>query len=114
MLYPIVLVLCVYGAYAINNNLFDILVMIFVGILGFAMLRLEFPAAPFLIAFILGPLLEDNFRQSLLLSEGSLSIFFRSGICWAFWALTVVSLVLLIRGHMKSKRQMDAEPAFQE
>ena len=64
-LYPIVLVLCVFGAYAVNNTIFDIGVMFLMGALGYIMLKLSIPAAPFLIAFILGPLLEDNFRQSL-------------------------------------------------
>lgn len=105
LLYPAVLVLCVYGGYAINNSLFDVLVMMVVGILGFAMLRLDIPAAPFLIAFILGPLLEDNFRQALLMSEGSGGIFFRNEICLVFWGLTAASLFLLVRNHIRSRRQ---------
>ena len=91
------LVLCVYGGYAVNNNLFDILVMMLIGLLGFGMPRASIPAAPFLIAFVLGPLLEDDFRQSLLLSQGSLDIFVRNEICWVFWCLTVVAVVLIIR-----------------
>ena len=75
VLYPAVLILCVFGAYAVNNTLFDVLVMMLMGVFGYAMLRLELPAAPFLIAFILGPLLEDNFRQALVLSEGAFDIF---------------------------------------
>ena len=59
------------------------------------MLRLGIPAAPFLIAFILGPLLEDNFRQSLLLGRGDWSIFFGSNICLFFWAMTVLTVVFL-------------------
>ena len=97
ILFPIVLVLCVYGGYAVNNTLFDILVMIIVGLLGFGMLRANVPAAPFLIAFVLGPLLEDNFRQALLLSGGSLDIFVRNGICILFWALTALSVFLILR-----------------
>ena len=85
ILFPVVLVLCVYGGYAVNNNLFDILVMMLIGLLGFAMLRGNIPAAPFLIAYVLGPLLEDNFRQSLLLSHGGLDIFVRNEICMIFW-----------------------------
>ena len=102
LLYPVILVLCAYGAYAVNNNLFDVLVMLVIGLLGFAMLRLDIPAAPFLIAFVLGPLLEDNFRQSLLLSEGSAAIFLRSPICIIFWILTLVTVALLVRSHRKS------------
>jgi len=104
LLYPIVLVFCVFGGYAINNTMFDVLVMMVVGLLGYAMLRFEVPAAPFLIAFILGPMLEDNFRQSLLLSEGELGIFFRTEICWIFWILTAVSVVLLVRNRIRDNR----------
>lgn len=95
VLFPIVVILCVFGAYAINNTVFDILVMFLMGVIGFGMLRLGIPAAPFLIAFILGPLLEDNFRQSLLLGRGDWSIFFRSGICLFFWVLTVLTVAFL-------------------
>ena len=108
LLYPIVLVLCVFGAYAVNNNLFDILVMIIMSTIGFAMLRLEIPAAPFLIAFILGPLLEDNFRQSLLLSGGGYGIFFRNAICWVFWSLTALSLFMLVRSNLRGGRERAA------
>lgn len=101
ILFPIVLVLCVYGGYAVNNNLFDILVMMLIGLLGFAMLRGNIPAAPFLIAYVLGPLLEDNFRQSLLLSHGGLEIFVRNEICMIFWALTAIALFLIVRRQRK-------------
>lgn len=104
LLYPIVLVLCIFGAYAVNNSLFDILVMTVMGLVGFAMLRLDIPAAPFLIAFILGPLLEDNFRQSLVLSEGGYGIFFRNAICWVFWALTALSLFFILWNRAKERK----------
>ena len=110
MLYPAVLVLCIFGAFAINNNLFDVLVMFIVGILGFTMLRMEIPAAPFLIAFILGPLLEDNFRQALLMSSGDALIFFRNPICWVFWTLTALSILFIVRNHIRAKRGADVIP----
>lgn len=97
LLYPVVFVLCAYGAFAINNSLFDVTVMVTMGILGFVMMQLSIPAAAFLIAFVLGPLLEDNFRQAMLMSGSDPAIFFRSGICWFFWALTVASVYLAIR-----------------
>ncbi|MEH6628492.1 MAG: tripartite tricarboxylate transporter permease [Motiliproteus sp.] len=105
ILFPSVLVLCVYGAYAINNSLFDVLVMFVMGFIGYLMARLEIPAAPFLIAFILGPLLEDNFRQSMLVSGGDFSIMFRGPITWFFWFLTAMTLFFLIKGHMNSKKE---------
>ena len=97
ILFPVVLVLCVFGAYAVNNTIFDVTIMFVMGLLGFAMLKLQIPAAPFLIAFILGPMLEDNFRQSLLMSRGSWAIFFSSPICWLFWGLTALAVFLLVR-----------------
>ncbi len=104
VLFPIVLVLCVYGSYAVNNTLFDVFVMLVMGVIGFGMLRLSIPAAPFLIAFILGPMFEDNLRRSLLQSQGSLRIFFESGISAFFLALTALSLVLILRRQMRNRR----------
>jgi|TARA_B110000503_G_scaffold46048_1_gene75171 putative tricarboxylic transport membrane protein len=102
-LYPSVVILCIFGAYSVNNSTFDILIMAIMGGVGYVMLRLGVPAAPFLIAFILGPMLEDNFRQSLILSDGTYGIFFRNAICWVFWSLTFVSLALLVRTKLKLK-----------
>ena len=103
ILFPIVLTLCVFGAYAVNNTVFDVGVMFVMGLFGFMMLKLKIPAAPFLIAFILGPMLEDNFRQSLLMSRGSWSIFFSSPICWFFWLLIVVFVFVLVRRGLSIK-----------
>ena len=107
VLFPIVMVLCVYGAYAVNNSIFDVIVMFVMGGVGFAMRCLGIPAAPFLIAFILGPLLEDNFRQSLLLSRGDFSIFFKSPICLMFWVLTVLAVGLTIWTNMRKRRPIE-------
>lgn len=105
-LFPIVLVLCVFGAYTVNNTIFDVGIMFIMGALGFVMLRLAIPAAPFLIAFILGPLLEDNFRQSLLISKGSYSVFFSSGVCIFFWCLTALSAGFLVWQHTRPKKSV--------
>jgi len=98
-----VLVLCFYGAFAVNNSMFDVLIMVILGFLGFFMLRFGLPAAPFLIAFILGPMFEDNLRRSLLISKGSTNIFFRSPICWFFIALTAISMILIFRRNAGKK-----------
>ncbi len=103
-LYPVVLVLCVFGAYAVGNSMFDLLIMILMGLVGYFMLKFHIPPAPFLIAFILGPLLEDSFRQSLLLSRGDFSIFVRNPICWVFLSLAVLSVALVIRQNLKKKK----------
>lgn len=103
ILFPVVLILCIFGSYAVNNSTFDIAVMFLMGILGFVMLKLNIPTAPFLIGFILGPMLEDSFRQSLLISRGSYAIFFSTPICWFFWVLTVIIIVRSFWTYSKSK-----------
>lgn len=105
VLFPAVLVLCVYGVFAVNNNIFDVGVMFAMGIVGFIMMRNDIPAAPFLIAFIIGPLLEDNFRQAMLMSGSSPTILFRGPITWFFWALTIITVVAIIRAGMKAAKK---------
>ncbi|SHL04142.1 putative tricarboxylic transport membrane protein [Roseovarius marisflavi] len=105
ILMPCVLVLCIYGVFAVNNNIFDVGVMFVMGWVGFVMSRYHIPAAPFLIAFILGPLLEDNFRQAMLMSGGSPEILLRGPITWFFWALTVITVVAISRGTLNKARE---------
>ncbi|MCB1835581.1 MAG: C4-dicarboxylate ABC transporter permease, partial [Geminicoccaceae bacterium] len=70
-------------------------------LLGYGMIRVGMPAAPFLIAFILGPMLEDNFRQAMLMGQSHFGIFFRSPITWFFWTLTFLSVGLMIWRGMR-------------
>ena len=102
ILFPAVLVLCVFGVFAVNNNLFDVGVMFAMGWVGWLMMRWRVPAAPFLIAFILGPLLEDNFRQAMLMSGSSPAILVRGPITWFFWALTAITVVAIARAGWRA------------
>lgn len=97
VLMPTILLFCFFGTYAINNSSFDLIIMISAGLLGYAMLRLDYSPAPLLIGFILGPLFEDNFRRSLLMGQGDLTVFVRSEISWLFIILTALSLVISLR-----------------
>jgi putative tricarboxylic transport membrane protein len=109
ILIPGVLVLCIFGVFAVNNNIFDVGVMFAMGWLGYFMMRNSIPAAPFLIAFILGPLLEDNFRQSMLMSGTDFTILFRGPITWFFWAATIITIIAIVRstiaGRVKTTTQ---------
>jgi len=96
VLFPCVLTVCIFGAYAVNNSGFDVFVMVCMGIVGYGMSLLRIAEAPFLVAFILGPLFEDNLRRSLLLSHGELSILWSTPICWFFIALTLFSLYITL------------------
>lgn len=104
ILFPIVLMFCIYGAYAVNNSTFDIAVMLVFGLVGFIFNRTGFAAAPFLIGFILGPMLEDNFRRSLLISNHSFDVFVRSPIDWFFIALILLSLGFALHRYIQSLR----------
>lgn len=103
ILFPTILVICCYGAFSINNSMFDVLVMTALGVMGYILSRLEFPEAPLLVAFVLGPMFEDNLQRSLLISHGSYGIFFSSAICWIFLALTIASLAYTIYSNYKHR-----------
>jgi putative tricarboxylic transport membrane protein len=75
-LFPFLLFFCVIGSYSINNSIFDVFVMLFFGIVGYLFKKFNYEPAPLVLAFILGPMLENSLRQSLLISGGSLSIFY--------------------------------------
>ena len=105
-LFPSILVVCFAGAYSISNSIFDIYVMLIFGILGYFMFKFGFPLPALLIAYLLGPSLERSFRQSLIMSEGDVSVFFISPICLLFIVLTILSIILTARKQLRSKRSI--------
>jgi putative tricarboxylic transport membrane protein len=92
ILYPLMLLFCVVGAYCINNSVFDIFVMVIFGVVGYLFKKFGYECAPLILGFILGPMLEVNLRRSLLISQGSFSIFFTRPLALAF---LVVCFILL-------------------
>lgn len=103
-LMPIIYVLCVIGAYLINYNLFDVKVMFIFGLIGMVLTSLEFPAAPFLLGVILGPMCDSNLRRALKLSDGSFAPMFKRPIC-VFFLLLIVVLLLAQFGFFKLFRR---------
>lgn len=92
-LMPIIYTLCVIGSYLINYNMFDVKVMFVFGIFGTLLTSLHFPAAPFLLGVILGPMCDSNLRRALNLSNGSLSPLVQRPICIFFLVLIVVMIL---------------------
>jgi putative tricarboxylic transport membrane protein len=92
VLFPFIFLFCLIGTYSVNNSVIDIILMIIFGIVGYLMRKYEFEAAPLVMAYVLGPMLEENFRQSLLLAGGSPWIFFIRPISAVFM---IISFVLL-------------------
>ena len=75
VLFPAILFFCCIGTYSINNNLDDVFITVGFGALGYLFMRLEMDPSPLMLGFILGPMLEENFRRSMLLSRGSFEVF---------------------------------------
>ena len=100
ILSPSILCLCFVGSYAVANSMLDVTVMLALGMVGFFMRKYDFPGAPIVIAFILGPLVETSLRQSLAISNGSWMIFLNNPICVAFLIITFVSAgISIYRSH---------------
>jgi putative tricarboxylic transport membrane protein len=93
LLYPLILLFTTIGAYSVHNSIFDVLVMLGFGGLGFLMRKAGYDAGPLVLGFVLGPLLEKNLRQSLLISGGDFTIFVSRPL--SVGILVVVALVLL-------------------
>lgn len=90
---PVIVLLCMTGAYAVNNTFFDVMVMLVFGIVGYIFSRYGFPVTPMLLAIILGPMAEEGMRQSMIMSNGSVMIFFQRPICLAFLVIAAGSVM---------------------
>ncbi|HHW02628.1 MAG TPA: hypothetical protein GXX35_07430 [Thermoanaerobacterales bacterium] len=92
VIWILVIGFCILGSFAINNSPFDVMIMILAGILGFIAKRMDIPVGPFILALLLGPIVESNFRRSLALSMGNHLIFFTRPISLILLVLTILSL----------------------
>lgn len=101
LLFPLILVFTFIGTYSLNDNSTEILIMVLFGVIGYVMRKLRYDGAPFLLALILGPLLETSFRQSLII--GSPSIFFQRPISAGLLGLAFLLLFVgpLLRWRKK-------------
>jgi putative tricarboxylic transport membrane protein len=88
---PIIVVICAIGSYTVHNNMFDVWMMVVFGVVGYVFKKLKYPLAPLVLALVLGDMAETAVRQSMLLSAGSIWIFWSNGLVG-----TIVTLALLI------------------
>lgn len=93
VLFPLILVFCAVGSFSMNNNLFDVYMMTVFGLIGFLMKRYGYEPAVLVLAFVIGPILEQSLRQSLLLGDGNFMIFLTRPISLV---LMLVSAVLIV------------------
>lgn len=109
-LFPAILLFCCIGVYSLKNSLAEIVFMAVFGVVGYFLRKLECEPAPLLLGFILGPMLEENFRRSMLLSRGDLMVFVRRPISLS---LLIFSAVLLFAVMVQAIRQ-GRQAAFEE
>jgi TctA family transporter len=99
---PLILIACTIGAFTVNNAAFDLVLMLIFGVVGYVMKKLDYPLAPMVLALVLGNRTEQAFRQSLLLSDGSLGIFFGNWLVGSIMALGFLMLFWPVLGRLRA------------
>jgi putative tricarboxylic transport membrane protein len=110
LLFPAILVFCCIGIYSINNNPADVMFTAFFGLVGYVLYKFDFEPAPLLLGFVLGKLLEEKFRQALVLSRGSFTTFVERPLSAVLLILTLAVLVIAVLPAIRKER----EQVFQE
>ena len=100
---PVILVICAIGAYTVNNNMFDVWMMLVFGVVGYVFNKLQYPLAPLLLAIVLGDKAEESFRQSMLLSQGSLNIFWANPLVASIMTLGLLMLLWPLASSLRAR-----------
>ena len=115
MLYPIILVVSLLGAFSINKSVFDVGVCVAFGVFGWLMNKYEFPLSPILLAMILGPMCEKNFVRYMNIQKGNFGAIVTSPIAMAFLTVAVVVVLFSIYNQSKiNRREAAAKAAAQQ
>ena len=108
MLFPSILMFCCIGIYSVNNNPFDVMITAFFGLVGYAFIKMGFEVAPLLLGFVLGKLMEEYLRRSILMSRGDWSVFVdvvNRPISAALIAIAVILMVISFLPSITKKRE---------
>jgi putative tricarboxylic transport membrane protein len=105
-LFPLILLFCIIGSYTTNNNQFDIIIMTVFGVIGYVMKKLDYEAAPLVLALVLGPIMENAVRRSLVIADGDVMVFFTRPISAFF---LIAGLLILFSPLFLKKRRVSAE-----
>jgi len=103
ILYPVILMLVCFGVFSVRNNMMDVYIMLCAGVVGYVLRIFGFPAAPLLLGFILGPLMEEHFRRSLVIARGDMSVFIERPISATLLALTLMILAVPLLGGLRAR-----------
>jgi putative tricarboxylic transport membrane protein len=104
VLFPIIVAFCCIGVYSVNNSAFGIYQITAAGLLGYILLKLECELAPFILGFILGPMIEENFRRAMLISGGDAAVFVTRPVSAGLLVLAAVILIVIMLPIVTSKR----------
>ncbi|MFO0460581.1 MAG: tripartite tricarboxylate transporter permease [Burkholderiales bacterium] len=99
---PAIIVICAIGAYTVHSSMFDVVLMLVFGVVGYLFKKLKYPLAPLVLALVLGDMAEASFRQAMLLSQGSIGIFWSNPLVGSLTTLALVMLVWPLVGRAKA------------
>ncbi|QWD71886.1 tripartite tricarboxylate transporter permease [Polynucleobacter sp. MG-5-Ahmo-C2] len=105
---PVIIVICAVGAYTVHNATFDVWLMLGFGVLGYVFKKLDYPMAPMVLALVLGDRAEDSFRQSMLISQGSLDVFFSNYLVAGISSVALLLLFWPLIGKFIGKKKVAA------
>ena len=105
---PMIMILTLVGVYSVNNSVFDIWVMLIMGVFGYLARKLQFDLGPLLLAFVLGPIMERSLRQALLMSHGSFGIFFTRPISGVLLGVAVLFVLGNLVAAFRAKQKVAA------
>ena len=110
LMFPAIVLFCCIGTYSVGNSVFDVGVMLLFSVLGVFFIKVGAEPAPFILGFILGPLMEENFRRAMMLSRGDPMVFLERPISGGLLFLSLLLLGVLVSPAIRTKR----EKVFQE
>lgn len=106
MLYPAILLFCCIGVYSVNNSLFDVVLAVAFGLLGYLFIKLRCEPAPLLLGFVLGPMMEENLRRAMLLSRGDPSVFVTRPLSLTLLLLAVALILVMALPGIRATREV--------
>jgi putative tricarboxylic transport membrane protein len=105
LLFPSIIVFCCIGIYSINNAPTDVMISAGYGIVGYWLIKHDFEAAPMLLGFVLGPLMEENLRRAMLIARGDATVFFTRPISGGLLAVAIILLILAVLPMIRKRRE---------
>ena len=105
LLFPAIVVFCCIGIYSINNSPTDVMISAMFGVVGYWLAKHDFEPAPLLLAYVLGPLMEENLRRAMLIARGDATVFFTRPISGVLLGTAIILLVIAAMPKIRARRE---------